>query len=108
LKIPESVRIGGVEYQIEYIPNLRDGNRLLYGQIDYDNNKLYLSENDGTGHQNRCITLLHEVLHGIREHACMEIENEEKIVEMFSKGLYQFLQDNGCRLFDIKSKENDN
>ena len=108
MKIPESIRIGGVEYEIEYVENLREGNRLLYGQIDYDNNKLRLSASDGIGHQHRCITLLHEVLHGIREHACMDIENEEEVVEMFSKGLYQFLQDNGGRLFDIKSKEKDN
>ena len=32
----------------------------------------------------------------------MEIENEEKVVEMFAKGIYQVLQDNGARLFDIK------
>lgn len=108
MKIPESVRIGGVEYEIEYVENLRQGSRLLYGQIDFENDKLRLSTSDGVGHQHRCITLLHEVLHGIREHSCMEIENEEEVVEMFSKGLYQFLQDNGCRLFDIKSKENDN
>ena len=47
------------------------------------------------------MTLWHEILHGIREHANMQIENEEAIVEMFSKGIYQVLQDNGRRLFDI-------
>ena len=51
MKIPESIRIGGVEYEIEYVENLREGNRLLYGQIDYDNNKLRLSASDGIGHQ---------------------------------------------------------
>jgi hypothetical protein len=33
----------------------------------------------------------------------MVIENEEEIVEMFSKGIYQVLQDNAHRLFDIVS-----
>jgi hypothetical protein len=31
----------------------------------------------------------------------MEIENEEAVVDMFAKGIYQVLQDNGERIFDI-------
>ena len=31
----------------------------------------------------------------------MEIENEESIVDMFAKGIYQVLQDNGSRFFDL-------
>ena len=50
----------------------------------------------------RCITLLHEILHGIRNHAGLEIEDEEAIVDMFARGIYQVLQDNGERLFDLK------
>ncbi|MBO5837255.1 MAG: hypothetical protein J6Q92_05110 [Oscillospiraceae bacterium] len=101
MKIPESIRIGGVEYAIKYDRNVRVGNQLCYGAISYDNSTITLSENDGVEHQRRCVTLWHEILHGIREHAGMEIENEEEIVEMFSKGIYQVLQDNGGRLFDL-------
>lgn len=102
MKIPESIRIGGIEYQIKYAPNVRLGETLCYGAIDYNDSVILLSETDGTGHQKRCCTLWHEILHGIREHAGMTIENEEEIVEMFAKGIYQVLQDNGKRLFDIK------
>ena len=108
MKIPESIRIGGVEYEIQYKDNLRDGNRLLYGQINYDDCVIYLSTTDGTGHQHMCITLLHEILHGIREHAGFEIEDEEKVVDILSKGLYQVLQDNGKRLFDIAERREEN
>lgn len=104
MKIPESIRIGGIEYEIEYVPNLRDGNRLLYGYIDYDNSKIQISETDGRGHQHQCLTLLHEILHGIREHAGLTIENEEEVMEVLSKGLYQVLQDNGARLFDLAER----
>ncbi|MCI8620250.1 MAG: hypothetical protein HFG44_09335 [Oscillospiraceae bacterium] len=106
MKIPESIRIGGVEYAIKYAPNLRIGNDLCYGTISYDDSVITLSDSDGTGHQRRCITLWHEILHGIREHAGLEIENEEEIVEMFSKGIYQVLQDNGNLLFDLVPAEN--
>lgn len=106
MKIPERVRICGVEYAVEYVPNLREGTSLLYGQINYDENTISLSSTDGRGHQHRCITLWHEILHGIREHACMSIENEEEIVEMFAKGIYAVLQDNGARFFDLKDEGN--
>lgn len=101
MKIPESVRIGGIEYKVIYAPNLRLNNSLCYGTISYEDSTISLSETDGTGHQMRCVTLLHEILHGIRNHAGIEIENEEEVVDMFAKGMYQVLQDNGARLFDL-------
>lgn len=103
MKIPESVRIGGVEYRVfDDQPALNDGTNLLYGQIDYHNSVIKLTD-IAPGHQMKCITLWHEILHGIRNHAGMEIENEEAVIEMFSKGLYQVLQDNGGRFFNIVS-----
>lgn len=101
MKIPESIRIGGVEYAVVYTPNLNDGVHLAYGHIDYENCVIELSDTAGTAHEKRCLILWHEILHGIREHNGMEIENEEAVVEMFARGIYQVLQDNGGRLFDI-------
>ena len=53
----------------------------------------------------KCITLLHEICHvicrGISEET---IQDEEKIVEVFAKGIYALLQDNGERLFDLKAE----
>ena len=105
MKIPESVRIGGLEYEVSFTPNLRVNNNLCYGKISFDDGTIELSDTDGLGHEHQCITLWHEILHGIREHACfpMDLEEEERIVEMYSKGIYQVLQDNGRRLFDIVS-----
>lgn len=102
MKIPKKIRIGGIEYEIKYEPNLRIGNNVCYGVISYDDSTISLSSTDGTGHQYRSITLLHEILHGIIHHACAEIADEEKVVEIVAKGLYQVLQDNGDRLFDLK------
>lgn len=102
MKIPDSVRIAGVEYKVLFVPNLNNGTNLAYGHIDFENSVIRLSSTIGTEHQHRCVTLLHEILHGIRENNGMEIENEEAIVDMFAKGIYQVLQDNGARLFDLK------
>ena len=101
MKIPDSIRISGVEYKVVYTPSLNNGVQLAYGHIDYENCLIELSETSGTSHEKRCLTLWHEILHGIRESNGMEIEKEEEIVEMFARGIYQVLQDNGRRLFDI-------
>lgn len=102
MKIPDSVRIAGVEYEISIVSNLMNGPTAAYGHIDYDNSKIELSDTFGTEHQKRCQILWHEILHGIREANGMEIKNEEAIVDMFAKGIYQVLQDNGARFFDLK------
>ena len=101
MKIPKSVRIAGIEFKVEVVPTLMNGATAAYGHIDYDNSVISLSDTFGTEHQKRCQILWHEILHGIRENNGMEIENEEAIVDMFAKGIYQVLQDNGARLFNI-------
>ena len=102
MKIPNSIRIAGVEYDVQIVPNLNNGINLAYGHIDFENFVIELSDTVGTEHQKRCQILLHEILHGIRQNNGMEIENEEAVVDMFAKGIYQVLQDNGARLFDLK------
>ena len=104
MKIPESVRIAGVEYKVLLVPNLMNGATAAYGHIDYENSVIELSNTFGTEQQKRCQILWHEILHGIRENNGMEIENEEAVVNMFAKGIYQVLQDNGERFFDIMAK----
>lgn len=84
-----------------YTPNLNDGVHLAYGHIDYEGCLIELTDNEGIAHEKYCMTLWHEILHGIRESNGMEIENEEDVIEMFARGIYQVLQDNGKRLFDI-------
>lgn len=102
MKIPNEIRINGVEFSVGYAPNLRMNDKLCFGYIDFNNSKIMLSETDGTEHQQRCITFLHEVIHGIIKNSAVEVFDEEPVVEMLSRGIYQVLQDNGERLFDLK------
>ena len=99
--IPDSIRIGGIEYEVQYQDNLRNGTELCYGYISYDDSTITLSTTDGAGHQHQCITLWHEILHGIQEHSGIRVENEEEVITMFAKGIYQVLADNIERLFDL-------
>ena len=101
MKLPNSIRIAGVEYKVVYVAELNNGTNLAYGNIDYENCVIRLSSTIGTEHQKRCRVLWHEILHGIVENNGMKIKDEEAIVEMFAKGIYQVLQDNGARFFDL-------
>lgn len=103
MKIPDSIRIAGVEYAVRYVAELNNGQNLAYGHIDFENSIIRLSSTIGTEHQKRCKTLWHEILHGIVHNNGMEVKNEEAVVDMFAKGIYQVLQDNGARLFDLAS-----
>jgi hypothetical protein len=107
MKIPKSVRIAGVEYAVQDVPHLNDGTTLAYGYISYIEMTISLTSTEKMSHEKKCLTLWHEILHGIRKHAGLEIKDEEKVVDMFAKGVYQVLQDNGRRLFDIRDMEED-
>lgn len=76
---------------------MRDGTDLLYGRIDFENSTIELSETDGVSHDRRCITTLHEILHGIANHAELSLgeeTDEEKIINILARGIYQVIQDN--------------
>lgn len=96
MNIPKSIRIGGVDYEVRITPNLRDGTEILAGHVDYYNSVIELSDTDNNGYHARRITLWHEILHGIANHAELDFRkaDEEHIVTVLAKGIYQVLQDN--------------
>lgn len=100
MKLPKSVRIGGVEFNVVVAPRLNDGRMLLAGQIRHMNCEIAIAED--CSHEYQCLSLWHEIMHGIEEQAQLDLgENQERIIEAFARGVYQVLQDNGRRLFDI-------
>lgn len=103
MKIPGSVRIGGVEFAVVMEHRLNDGEHLLAGQYRPIECQIALAED--CSHQHRCLTLWHEIMHGIENQAQLELgEQREQIIEAFARGVYQVLQDNGARLFDLKAE----
>lgn len=102
MKIPELIRIGGVDYSIVDTVGLNDGTTVAYGHIDYQKSVIELNP-DIQDHQKKCLTLWHEIVHGIAEHANIDLveSDEEAIVDTIAKGVYQVLQDNGGALFDM-------
>lgn len=102
MKIPEKIRIGGIEFDVSEETRLNDGCRMLSGEIRHVDCQIRINP-DGA-HEYKCVTLWHEILHGIEMQNQLELgEDRERIIEAFARGVYQVLQDNGRRLFDIST-----
>lgn len=105
MKIPEKIRIGGVEYSVVNRSVVIVDCHECTGAIHYGENVIELSDVQ-RGHDSRCITLLHETFHGIVRHMGLDLKDEETVVEAFARGMYMVLEDNADRLFDLaKEKE---
>ena len=100
MKIPKTVRISGIDYQIELLQHLNDGEKVLYGRAEYDQSSIKLNTSNQE-HQFMCVTLWHEILHVICSQADINLgEEEEQVVDKIAYGIYQVLQDNGKAFFD--------
>lgn len=87
------IKIGSMEYEVIKTdkPILLD-NEVCNGVIDYEN--LFIEINTNRAIQKQEETFIHEILHGIIHERNLILEDEEKIVEEISKGLYQVIKDN--------------
>lgn len=90
----KNIKIGGTVYKIQ---NEKEGfivnGRALYGSIEPSKSLIRVARGN-TSKQFADTTLIHEIVHGIIEEYSVEIPEEEKFTEAFSKGLYQVLKDN--------------
>jgi len=87
----KTIRIGAMDYTIEMVKDLRDGNHELNGWIRYNDSKVMLD--DEMEPQAEYITLWHEILHGLLTQAGMA-RQDEKIVEVLSHGIVMVMRDN--------------
>lgn len=56
MKIPDTIRIGGVDYAIHETSGLNDSKNMCYGKIDYEKSTIELNP-DNQDHQKKCLTL---------------------------------------------------
>lgn len=90
----DNIRLGSMYYKItETDKDVILNYKVCRGMIDYENHEITISnkENDK---QNRFLTLLHEVVHGMLYENNLHELNSEENVENISKALYQVIIDN--------------
>jgi hypothetical protein len=94
MKIPEQVKIGWRNYKVEQGEHrAADNGGDLYGEIQYEKSNIFLY--DKLPEDEKCVTLLHEILHGIfyiTGHK--DLRENESIIECISENLYQIIRDN--------------
>lgn len=109
MKIPDKLRIQGIEYTVFRPEVLIDGGRTCFGTYTYGTASIGLAQTLGNGveveHQQACVTMIHEVLHAFTKHSYISLDDDEQKednkIDILAHCMYQFLQDNGRRLFDI-------
>jgi len=91
--LKESVRVGAIDYEVEYVKNLCDleGTTRLNGYIDYSRSLIQLDTNLSV--QASTVTLLHEVIHAILTQAGID-EHDEILIQVLAYGLYGFMKEN--------------
>lgn len=106
MRIPEAVRISGVEYRIGIAEVLTDGVHELAGQIRYSERDIRISAKACRSEAGKGLTLWHEIIHGILEDRGLELEDdtEEAVCEAVARGVYQILEDNAGRFFDLQDE----
>ena len=93
MKIPESVKIGGIVYPVKFEDRLNNGTELCTGHIDYNFQQIQLDKNL-QGEQGKEQTLLHEILHGIAHHFDLKVDDDEDTIDKLATGLYMVIVDN--------------
>lgn len=84
------VRIGGIDYQVEIVPDLRDGDKKLDGWIKYRDCMILIDQS--LSRQMARQTLLHEIIHGMITTIGRDID--EDTVDALAYMLLQVIRDN--------------
>ena len=107
MKLPETIRLNGIDFAVELHDNLNDGVKILYGDVDYGLARIRLNP-IGQNHQRLCVTLWHEIFHAVCEMNSIDLgADTERVIDAFSFATYQLLQDNGNKLFDLQESGGD-
>lgn len=91
MKVPKEVKIGYKTIKVNMVDgHVIDGNKVCYGNIEYDNGNINISSLYSEDQQ-KC-TFVHECVHGIDD--IMETNLSEEQVRKISKGIYSLIKDN--------------
>jgi len=91
------LKIGAVKFEVIEVDGLKDGKVELNGHIVYSDQKISVEKK--LKPDPKKITILHEIIHGIIDHAG-GVQNERQ-VEMMANGLHQVFMENKKEMKEI-------
>lgn len=100
MKLPNKVRIGGMNYSLSQRQTSEDLGKMLeiegivFGCYSHKEQEIHIAK-DLKEEQSQ-LTTIHEIIHGIFRHYLpqMDAEQEEDLVNLISNGLFQVICDN--------------
>lgn len=92
MEIPNKVKIGGIEYTVTKSTRPCKNDINVDGEIIYDMGTIELRDGSGECKDYQDMVFVHEVMHGIFHHMC--IEQDEELIKKISMGLHQVIKDN--------------
>jgi hypothetical protein len=93
MNIVDQVKINWRKYKVEQGEHRTgESGRDLYGEIAYERQKIYLY--DKLGDDEKAVTLLHEIVHGILYFMGSDLASNEGFITGFSENLYQVIKEN--------------
>lgn len=101
-KYPQSVKIGGITYNIKMTDCMRLGIDNVNAEIDYQACEIRVSSIPNQDKQN--VALLHEITHALFIQQG-EIDHDEKLIERISQSLYGFIKDNPGLILALLGKQ---
>lgn len=90
--LPETLRIGGIDFSVEEVENLRDGSTGLNGWIRINDCQIRIEA--GLSPQMKLTVLWHEAVHGLLEQSGFNGDHDERLVRALGYGIVQALRDN--------------
>jgi len=94
LFIPESIRIGSCDYDVEFTDNpIIVDRKECFASIDYNKHLIQIDKTLGDN-QTQEQSFLHEVFHGIARERNLEFEDEELVIDELARGLHRIIRDN--------------
>jgi len=95
MRVPKKVRVNGVDYPIEITKDpILVEHRECLGAVTYYKHIIQIKKGDDVDEQQRCETLLHEIIHVILDDREIDFEDDESIAEQFARAWYQIIEDN--------------
>jgi Zn-dependent peptidase ImmA (M78 family) len=88
----QKLKIGGIVFTVVYETDIKNSKgRTLYGDISYQTAVIRI--NSDTDENVQKVTIIHEAIHGILNHAGIT-KHGEKVIEIIANGIHQVLIDN--------------
>lgn len=91
MKIPEKVKLGGLEYDVEFTDNLKLGNLNCSAEIDYKELKIRICTDLAEKKQHH--DFLHELFHAIYDFIGIS-EHDEQHIDLLATALHSIITDN--------------